>query len=121
MPAEAPATNVLSTVVIVPPADPSVSVEDYDNPDSADVVPENAILGSKGEGKNDATCWSSFQPIFAFFPQAVLLFPPSPKALFARSTNHLLAVFSQRRSIGDAQVSHTNLKWIVSELLSILI
>ncbi|GJU13936.1 hypothetical protein Tco_1136332 [Tanacetum coccineum] len=54
LPAEAPATNVLSTVVIVPPADPSVSVEDYDNPDSADVVPENAILGSEGEGKNDA-------------------------------------------------------------------
>ncbi|GKD90183.1 hypothetical protein Tco_1365690, partial [Tanacetum coccineum] len=31
--AEVPATNVLSTVVIIPPADPSVSVEDYDNPD----------------------------------------------------------------------------------------
>ncbi|GKG64798.1 hypothetical protein Tco_0665672, partial [Tanacetum coccineum] len=29
-PVEVPATNVLSTVVIVPPADPSVSVEDYD-------------------------------------------------------------------------------------------
>ncbi|GJU17153.1 hypothetical protein Tco_1145119 [Tanacetum coccineum] len=52
--AEVPATNVLSTVVIVPPADPSISVEDYDNPDLADVVPENAILGSEGEGKNDA-------------------------------------------------------------------
>ncbi|GJV32934.1 hypothetical protein Tco_1393334 [Tanacetum coccineum] len=37
-PAEVPATNVLSTVVIVPHADPTVSVEDYDNPDSADVV-----------------------------------------------------------------------------------
>ncbi|GJV49512.1 hypothetical protein Tco_1439724, partial [Tanacetum coccineum] len=54
-PAEVPATNVLSTVVIVPPADPSVSVEDYDNPDSADVVPENAILGSESEGKIDAS------------------------------------------------------------------
>ncbi|GKF19469.1 hypothetical protein Tco_0068107, partial [Tanacetum coccineum] len=42
-PAEVPATNVLSTVVIVPHADPSVSIEDYDNPDSADVVPEMAI------------------------------------------------------------------------------
>ncbi|GKD94095.1 hypothetical protein Tco_1373932 [Tanacetum coccineum] len=46
-PAEVPATNVLSTVVIVPPADPSVSVEDYDNPDSADVVPENVIRGTR--------------------------------------------------------------------------
>ncbi|GJR79379.1 hypothetical protein Tco_0150164 [Tanacetum coccineum] len=54
-PAEVPATNVLSTVVIVPHADPSVSVEDYDNPDSADVVPENATLGSESEGKIDAS------------------------------------------------------------------
>ncbi|GJV26693.1 hypothetical protein Tco_1383141 [Tanacetum coccineum] len=54
-PAEVPATNVLSTVVIVPPADPSVSVEDYDNPDLADVVPENVILGSEGEGQIDAS------------------------------------------------------------------
>ncbi|GJZ01000.1 hypothetical protein Tco_0518961 [Tanacetum coccineum] len=54
-PAEVPATNVLSTVVIVPHADPSVSVEDYDNPDSADVVPENAILGSESEGKINAS------------------------------------------------------------------
>ncbi|GKC89309.1 hypothetical protein Tco_1149958, partial [Tanacetum coccineum] len=54
-PAEVPATNVLSTVVIVPHADPSVSVEDYDHPDSADVVPENATLGSEGEGKVDAS------------------------------------------------------------------
>ncbi|GJR83290.1 hypothetical protein Tco_0154075 [Tanacetum coccineum] len=53
-PAKVPATNVLSTVVIVPHADPSVSVEDYDNPNSADVVPENAILGSESEGKIDA-------------------------------------------------------------------
>ncbi|GKC36950.1 hypothetical protein Tco_1049334 [Tanacetum coccineum] len=35
--------------------DPSVSVEDYDNPDSADVVPENATLGSESEGKIDAS------------------------------------------------------------------
>ncbi|GKD53266.1 hypothetical protein Tco_1286653 [Tanacetum coccineum] len=54
-PAEVPATNVLSTVVIVPHADPSISVEDYDNPDSADVVPENALLGSESEGKIDAS------------------------------------------------------------------
>ncbi|GJY40470.1 hypothetical protein Tco_0427740 [Tanacetum coccineum] len=33
--AEVPATNVLSTVVIVPPPDPSIFVEDYDNPDPA--------------------------------------------------------------------------------------
>ncbi|GJW26890.1 hypothetical protein Tco_0040701 [Tanacetum coccineum] len=38
-----PATNVLSTVVIVPHADPSVSIEDYDNPDSADVVPRKRL------------------------------------------------------------------------------
>ncbi|GKF33827.1 hypothetical protein Tco_0107027, partial [Tanacetum coccineum] len=54
-PAEVPSTNVLSTVVIVPPTDPSVSVEDYDNPDSADVVPENATLGSESEGKINAS------------------------------------------------------------------
>ncbi|GKC55773.1 hypothetical protein Tco_1083371, partial [Tanacetum coccineum] len=33
-PVEVPATNVLSTVVIVPHSGPSVSIEDYDNPDS---------------------------------------------------------------------------------------
>ncbi|GJW19943.1 hypothetical protein Tco_0027379 [Tanacetum coccineum] len=33
--AEVPATNVLSTVVIAPPPNPSISVEDYDNPDPA--------------------------------------------------------------------------------------
>ncbi|GJW41846.1 hypothetical protein Tco_0070645 [Tanacetum coccineum] len=54
-PAEVPATNVLSSVVIVPHTDPSVSVEDYDNPDSADAVPENATLGSESEGKIDAS------------------------------------------------------------------
>ncbi|GKC83915.1 hypothetical protein Tco_1139632 [Tanacetum coccineum] len=54
-PAEVPSTNVLSTVVIIPHADPSVSVEDYDNPDSADVVPENVILGLESEGKIDAS------------------------------------------------------------------
>ncbi|GJW08561.1 hypothetical protein Tco_1570984 [Tanacetum coccineum] len=54
-PAEVPATNVLSTVVIVPHAGPSISVEDYDNPDSADVVPENATLGSESEGKINAS------------------------------------------------------------------
>ncbi|GKE90657.1 hypothetical protein Tco_1571752 [Tanacetum coccineum] len=48
-PAEVPATNVLSTVVIVPHTNPSVSVEDYDNPDLADEVPENATLRSKSE------------------------------------------------------------------------
>ncbi|GJV47661.1 hypothetical protein Tco_1437873 [Tanacetum coccineum] len=49
-PAEVPATNVLSTVVIAPHTDPSVSVEDYDNPDSAGVVPENTTLGSESGG-----------------------------------------------------------------------
>ncbi|GKG55070.1 hypothetical protein Tco_0563057, partial [Tanacetum coccineum] len=36
-------------------ADPSVSVEDYDNPDLADVVPENVILGTESEGQIDAS------------------------------------------------------------------
>ncbi|GJQ97070.1 hypothetical protein Tco_0008209 [Tanacetum coccineum] len=54
-PAEVPATNVLSTVVIAPHTDPSVSVEDYDNPDLADVVPENATLGSESGEKIDAS------------------------------------------------------------------
>ncbi|GKB01234.1 hypothetical protein Tco_0829278 [Tanacetum coccineum] len=54
-PAEVPSTNVLSTVVIIPHAEPSVSVEDYDKPDSSDVVPENATLGSESEGRIDAS------------------------------------------------------------------
>ncbi|GJY81709.1 hypothetical protein Tco_0494460 [Tanacetum coccineum] len=53
--AEVLATNVLSTVVIVPPTDPFIFVEDYENPDSTDVVPENATLGSESEGKIDAS------------------------------------------------------------------
>ncbi|GJV39059.1 gypsy type transposase [Tanacetum coccineum] len=52
---EVPATNVLSTVVIVPHIDPSVSIEDYDNPDLADVVLENANLVSESKGKIDAS------------------------------------------------------------------
>ncbi|GKG21163.1 hypothetical protein Tco_0383758, partial [Tanacetum coccineum] len=55
LPAEVPSTNVLSTMVIIPHADPSVSVEDYDNPDLSDVVPENATQGSKSEGRIDAS------------------------------------------------------------------
>ncbi|GJV63445.1 gypsy type transposase [Tanacetum coccineum] len=47
LPAEVPATNVLSTVVIVSHTDPSVSVEDYDNPDSADVVPKKDVTTEK--------------------------------------------------------------------------
>ncbi|GJZ52226.1 hypothetical protein Tco_0606741, partial [Tanacetum coccineum] len=53
--AEVPATNVLSTVVIVPPPNPSISVEDYDNPDQADVVPENTTSGLEHEGKIDSS------------------------------------------------------------------
>ncbi|GKD88980.1 hypothetical protein Tco_1364487 [Tanacetum coccineum] len=49
-PAEVPATNVLSTMVIVPHTDPSISVEDYDNPDLADEVPEK-----ESEGNIDAS------------------------------------------------------------------
>ncbi|GJT11170.1 hypothetical protein Tco_0858212 [Tanacetum coccineum] len=52
---QAPATNVLSTVVIVPPLNPSISVEDYDNPDQADVVPENTTSGLGREGKIDSS------------------------------------------------------------------
>ncbi|GKC13302.1 hypothetical protein Tco_1010084 [Tanacetum coccineum] len=40
-PVEVPATNVLSTVVIVPPSGPSVSVEDYENPDLVDEFQEH--------------------------------------------------------------------------------
>ncbi|GKD83847.1 hypothetical protein Tco_1350686, partial [Tanacetum coccineum] len=50
-----PATNVLSTVVIVPHSGPSVSVEDYDNPDSVDVFPKNVTPGPEGEEKVDAS------------------------------------------------------------------
>ncbi|GKA65199.1 hypothetical protein Tco_0764906 [Tanacetum coccineum] len=54
-PTEVPAINVLSTVVIASHTDPFVSVEDYDNPDLADVVPENATLGSESGEKIDAS------------------------------------------------------------------
>ncbi|GJV81802.1 hypothetical protein Tco_1517672 [Tanacetum coccineum] len=54
-PVEVPATNVLSTVVIVPHSGPSVSVEDYDNPDLVDVVPKNVTPGPEGEEKIDAS------------------------------------------------------------------
>ncbi|GJU10558.1 hypothetical protein Tco_1132954 [Tanacetum coccineum] len=42
-------------VVIVPHYDPSVSVEDYDNPDLVDVVPKNVTSGPEGEEKIDAS------------------------------------------------------------------
>ncbi|GKC47270.1 hypothetical protein Tco_1064992 [Tanacetum coccineum] len=45
---EVPATNVLSTVVIV-------SVEDYENPDLVDVVPKNVTPGPEGEENIDAS------------------------------------------------------------------
>ncbi|GKE97846.1 hypothetical protein Tco_0021197 [Tanacetum coccineum] len=54
-PVEVPATNVLSTVVIVSHSDPSVSVEDYDNPDLVDVVLKNVTPGPKGEEKINAS------------------------------------------------------------------
>ncbi|GJT39474.1 hypothetical protein Tco_0939339 [Tanacetum coccineum] len=52
---EVPATNVLSTVVIVPYSGPSVSVEDYENPDLVDVVPKNVTSGPEGEENIDAS------------------------------------------------------------------
>ncbi|GJX97883.1 hypothetical protein Tco_0353681 [Tanacetum coccineum] len=52
---EVPATNVLSTVVIVPHSGPSVSVEDYENPDLVDVVPKNVTPGPEGEENIDAS------------------------------------------------------------------
>ncbi|GJY10340.1 hypothetical protein Tco_0378525 [Tanacetum coccineum] len=51
-PVEVPATNVLSTVVIVPYSGPSVSVEDYENPDLVDVVPKERYLDQEVEKKN---------------------------------------------------------------------
>ncbi|GJY77069.1 hypothetical protein Tco_0482185, partial [Tanacetum coccineum] len=54
-PVEVPATNVLSTVVIVPHSGPSVSVEDYENPDLVDVVPKNVTPGPEGEENIDAS------------------------------------------------------------------
>ncbi|GJX46362.1 hypothetical protein Tco_0271552 [Tanacetum coccineum] len=54
-PVMVPATNALSTVVIVPPSGPSVSVEDYENPDLVDVVSENVTLGPEGEENIDAS------------------------------------------------------------------
>ncbi|GKA41775.1 hypothetical protein Tco_0734435 [Tanacetum coccineum] len=54
-PVEVPATNVLSTVVIVPHSGPSVSVEDYENPDLVDVVLKNVTPGPEGEEKIDAS------------------------------------------------------------------
>ncbi|GJU57476.1 hypothetical protein Tco_1235242, partial [Tanacetum coccineum] len=54
-PVEVPATNVLSTVVIVPHSGPSVSVEDYENPDLVDVVPKDVTPGPEGEENIDAS------------------------------------------------------------------
>ncbi|GJV06717.1 hypothetical protein Tco_1344373 [Tanacetum coccineum] len=54
-PAVVPATNALSTVVIVPHSGPFVSVEDYENPDLADVVPKNVTLGPEDEENVDAS------------------------------------------------------------------
>ncbi|GJV88503.1 hypothetical protein Tco_1532441 [Tanacetum coccineum] len=54
-PVEVPATNALSTVVIVPHSGPSVSVEDYENPDLVDVVPKNVTPGPEGEENIDAS------------------------------------------------------------------
>ncbi|GJS59494.1 hypothetical protein Tco_0654278 [Tanacetum coccineum] len=48
-PVEVPTTNALSTVVIVPHSNPSVFVEDYENPDLVDVVPKNVTPGPEGE------------------------------------------------------------------------
>ncbi|GJX48793.1 hypothetical protein Tco_0273983 [Tanacetum coccineum] len=54
-PVVVPATNALSTVVIVPHSGPSVSVEDYENLDLVDVVPKSITLGPKGEENIDAS------------------------------------------------------------------
>ncbi|GJY27606.1 hypothetical protein Tco_0403373 [Tanacetum coccineum] len=54
-PVEVPATNVLSTVVIVPHSGPSVSVEDYENPNLVDVVLKNVTPGPEGEENIDAS------------------------------------------------------------------
>ncbi|GJV74115.1 hypothetical protein Tco_1494110 [Tanacetum coccineum] len=54
-PVVVPATNALSTVVIVPHSGPSVSVEDYENPDLVDVVPKNVTPGLKSEENIDAS------------------------------------------------------------------
>ncbi|GJU92160.1 hypothetical protein Tco_1304583 [Tanacetum coccineum] len=59
-PVEVPATNVLSTVVIVPHSGPSVSVEDYDNPDSVNVFLKNVTPGPEGEEKVDASTGGDF-------------------------------------------------------------
>ncbi|GJV44037.1 hypothetical protein Tco_1428573 [Tanacetum coccineum] len=54
-PVVVPATNALSTVVIVPYSGPSVSVEDYENPDLVDVVPKNVTPGPESEENIDAS------------------------------------------------------------------
>ncbi|GJS64062.1 hypothetical protein Tco_0678626 [Tanacetum coccineum] len=52
---EVSATNVLSTVVIVPPSGPSVSVKDYENPDLVDVFSKDVTPGPEGEENIDAS------------------------------------------------------------------
>ncbi|GKA82387.1 hypothetical protein Tco_0789135 [Tanacetum coccineum] len=52
---ELPATNALSTVVVVPYSDPSVFVEDYDNPDLVDLVPSNVVPDPEGEENVDGS------------------------------------------------------------------
>ncbi|GKF80326.1 hypothetical protein Tco_0238928, partial [Tanacetum coccineum] len=50
-----PATNALSTVVIVPHSGPSISMEDYENPDLVDVVLKKVTLGPEGEENINAS------------------------------------------------------------------
>ncbi|GKB84393.1 hypothetical protein Tco_0956665 [Tanacetum coccineum] len=54
-PVVVPATNALSTVVIVPHSGPSVTMEDYENLDLVDVAPKNVTLGPEGEENIDAS------------------------------------------------------------------
>ncbi|GJT63992.1 hypothetical protein Tco_1015472 [Tanacetum coccineum] len=54
-PVEVHPTNVLSTVVIVPHSGPSISVEDYENPDLVYVVPKNVTPGPEGEENINAS------------------------------------------------------------------
>ncbi|GJX97807.1 hypothetical protein Tco_0353605 [Tanacetum coccineum] len=54
-PVVVPATNALSTMVIVPHSGLSISVEDYENPDLVDVVMKNVTLGLEGEENIDAS------------------------------------------------------------------
>ncbi|GJW19723.1 hypothetical protein Tco_0027159, partial [Tanacetum coccineum] len=60
-------TTALSTVVIRPNYDHFLLVKDYENPDLAGVVLEDAILGPEGEGNVKGSTKGDVDDVFSQF------------------------------------------------------